>query len=322
MLSNPTTFVLGAGASSPYGFPLGGQLTDFLQQESAWPDELGPFLRDEFRWNGDHVKRFKTAVRQAAAPSIDLFLAKRAEYADAGRALIAYHILQAENDNALIRTQPVEQDWLRYLWQNMLEGCENAVEFKQKNAVSFVTYNYDRSVERTFSIRLSNLYAEVSKKAEIADALASVEVVHVHGSLGPLPDFVRHPNGNHLGFGDRTNKFVRLLPVSKGIQLIGEHNGESANYRRARELLAQASRVVFLGFSFHHENVKNLRPPECLVPGQYKPVMATRSGMTEAEFALVARAWPVGKSNAGEHRIEGFDKTAKAFLREHIDRLA
>src|SRR5712692_2519789 len=100
MISTPTVFILGAGASRPYHFPTGPELVDRICQSPS--DEFAPFGVDEKAFQS-----FVNELRSSDHPSVDAFLAHRKEFEDVGKKAIAYKLIECEKDDTLSKTK----DW-------------------------------------------------------------------------------------------------------------------------------------------------------------------------------------------------------------------
>jgi hypothetical protein len=72
MISKPTVFVLGAGASMPYGFPSGKALCNSICNDTRnWPS---------FGIDTDIYHEFATALQTTKQSSVDAFLEHRQEF--------------------------------------------------------------------------------------------------------------------------------------------------------------------------------------------------------------------------------------------------
>ena len=74
----PTVLVLGAGASKPYGFPLGGELKDLIIKQIREPNNdssirLSELLSRQGISRGDQTE-FAERLDQSAHTSVDAFL--------------------------------------------------------------------------------------------------------------------------------------------------------------------------------------------------------------------------------------------------------
>lgn len=181
MITRPTVFVLGAGASCSYGFPSGRELI-FQIYDRVRKKCTGMVAGGVKHWLGfeiDTVLRCAQELVSSEIPSVDLFLENRQEYRDIGKALIATALIPYEGEKRLERRNE-KHEWLEYLFGHMVTKRESF----EGNHVSFITFNYDRSVEQFFSKALTSSFG--LKQAELQEMLKIVPIVHVHGLLGKL----------------------------------------------------------------------------------------------------------------------------------------
>ena len=91
MIKVPTVFVLGAGASMPYGLPSGADLRARICGATIEPERNG--LGQQIMRCGEltvaDVKKFGLAFSRSNIASIDAFLAMRPEYTNIGKVAIA-----------------------------------------------------------------------------------------------------------------------------------------------------------------------------------------------------------------------------------------
>ena len=195
MILKKPVFVLGAGASAPYGFPLGGTLVEQIYRQLETSSAL--LIRvDEMGYPISALHRFRDELAEAAR-GLDAFLEKRQDYLDVGKACIAAALIPFEDESelAIVRsTAQVDEEqhsaavlerrsrrWYHYLFDHMLTGSF------EDNQLAVVTFNFDRSFERAlYRVLRANF-----KGAEenIKRLCASVPIVHIHGRLG-APDWL------------------------------------------------------------------------------------------------------------------------------------
>jgi hypothetical protein len=136
----------------------------------------------------------------------------------------------------------------------MHQGAMSLTEFVERNAVYFVTFNFDRIIEQKFSRSIEALYGG----GDLLARFLSERVVHVHGSVGkppsvPVPD-------------------VWLQQAAKAINIVHDEI-DSALLERVKTLIFEAEVVCFLGFGYNPDNLKKLGlrkpgPPSGL-PGDF-----------------------------------------------------
>ena len=107
-----------------------------------------------------------------------------------------------------------------------------------QNRVSFVTFNYDRSLEHFFRTSLTNSYGKTP--VEVDGALSNTAMIHVHGQLGALKGKDGRPFKPDLSSPDVQN-------AMKDIVIMGDAPHESDEFDKARSLLRRAKHIFFLG---------------------------------------------------------------------------
>lgn len=253
MTENLTCFVLGAGASMPYGFPSGVELKGAIagltasQRMSVRFRSLRDFeLARELQKNEftqDEIKGFGDTLIRSPKYSIDSFLEGRPEFVKIGKTAIAMTIGYCEM-KAVDRIGVInEDDWLQYLYNNVGTSVEALVKSKLK----FITFNYDRSLEH-WLIGAAKIDSGLDGPG--AERLVSeLGIVHVHGTVG------RH----EFGVDIKEVPWCKVANEEGGISLVSEESiDQSSLFKSARAYIRRASRICFLGFGYHKENVRRL----------------------------------------------------------------
>jgi len=108
--------ILGAGASSPCGYPLGAALVDAITSELASPKEsvLGRQLLD-MRHTVEEIELFSAKLQASQMYSIDAFLAQRPEFLLIGKRCIVSILSRFEKAEHLLTVG----DWYKYLWNKV-----------------------------------------------------------------------------------------------------------------------------------------------------------------------------------------------------------
>src|SRR5688572_12345274 len=101
MIRDKTIFVLGAGASKPYGYFTGAELRSNICKRLA---SMNSDIYGLLRFAGgdpDLAEEFGKAFHFSKVESIDSFVAKNKKYERIAKAMIAYELLPHENPGNL-----------------------------------------------------------------------------------------------------------------------------------------------------------------------------------------------------------------------------
>ncbi len=309
MIGRRTVFVLGAGASKPYGFPLGNDLTtEILNGLERGKDLRLKLLNADFR-EGD-INDFQLRLREAGGRSIDFFLEGQSdELVSIGRVAIGLSIVRAEHEchgkGLLVREPPATDPWLTYLWERIRPG--STVKTLADNQISFITFNYDRTLEEFFTTVIKSNFPELPTREAARKVLdRAFPIVHLHGAIAEdgIPFGRDYDTISHSGILSRkTGEGLRLMNDATGPdrkQLDASHN-----------LLRSAEQVCFLGFGFHRWNTERLEL--ATLKEEQIPIFgsAFEMGGTELRAAnkWVGRSWKAGQTN----------QRCAEFLRQNVD---
>jgi hypothetical protein len=239
-----TVLILGAGASSPLGFPLGGGIRNEIIEQLQNPGQS--WLAKHLEVVGFDVERLKQFRRQfllSQIPSIDGFIQAREEWEREGKAAIAAILLKAEAASK-------EQMFLTPDWYQTLFLALKDRENLWADHLSIITFNYDRSLE----VYLVNaLNAAVREDCSVLEErVKKLKILHFYGSLGDI--WTERATGVEYGY----NNVGRIIPAIASIHLIGRSEGAKASADEAQSLIRASQAVYFLGFGYDHENLKRL----------------------------------------------------------------
>lgn len=260
MITKPTVLVVGAGASVPYGFPTGKELTARIV--TTLMDE-GPHqgmnrclerMAAKSRSTVD-LTAFGERLKSSGLSSIDAFLQfeHNESLGPAAKAAVAWHIGQCEEEK---KCGLVEEngDWLQYLFDMLVEGATTADALGQ-NRVTIVTFNFDRVIEARWKRVLSSIYPPSALPA----AYASLPVIHVHGS--PYGDTINLENLDSHPVGDPITDAI-VFEAAERIYFIHDRAEPPP---QALAALRSAQVVCFLGLSYADLNLKRLSLPDVLM---------------------------------------------------------
>jgi hypothetical protein len=306
MITLPTVLVLGAGASADYGFPLGrGLLLQVCRSLGVRHKDVGlkKTLLDLGFARGE-IGAFAAELRFSMQPSVDAFLENRPEYMDVGKAAIAGCLIPCENLRRLFHRSDEKLTWYEYLLNQMRASID---EFKS-NQISFVTFNYDRSLEYFFYTALESTYGMGEERA--VELLSSIPIIHVYGQLG-LPHYLSE-NGRTYG-SEVTQETIEKCVAE--IKIIPELADETEEFRQAHKLISKAKRLCFLGFGYHRTNVLRLRVNEKF-PGNM--LLGSAYKMEDDERRRIKGLFgPFFKAPKKGFRLGSAHEDALNFIRKH-----
>jgi hypothetical protein len=300
MISTSTVFVLGAGASVPYGFDTGQDLLERARALSV--DKIAELIAPLPRYGAQPLQ---DALVHTGDLSIDAMLETRGNIQAPGKALIARLLLEQERV-ALINRHTSARGWYRTLFSAMdAPSPEQALAQK----VRFVTFNYDRSLE----FCLAHAWRVKFNPDQLVDPAGLRRLfIHVHGQLGFLPEVGGEGQAIHYGgaAGGITESDVN--GASHAIKIVSEPNPNEPQFVEARNAIGEADRIVFLGFGFSPRNLERLQLSSHMKPGA--AIYACATGFTENRMIMYIRrpleSW-VGRV-IGREQDDAYE-----FLRQH-----
>lgn len=244
MITRPILFVLGAGASAHLGYPTGrGMLDIIIENLTTQTLATEPLLQMlGFGHTGEQIDQFVGALARSGQDSVDAFLEYRPEFMEIGKLAIAQTLIPYEDEDRLFIPK---NNWYLYLYNHLKAPLNKFAD----NAVSFITFNYDRSLEQFLFTALLNAYGATWH--EVSEVLDQIPIIHVHGQLGDLPwkGGLRYENV----FDDAQTK-----ARAKDIKIIHENIDADAEFGVAQNMIDGTPNVHFLGFGYHETNMKRL----------------------------------------------------------------
>jgi hypothetical protein len=277
-----TVLILGAGASCEAGLPVGADLLtavcrlvdiEFEGDRLARGDVMiANALISQLEsgapsatWSRylDAAKQIVASSRQALSidnvidaledPCIELV----------GKLAIARAILKAEEESVFFKSPKYDRgsidldkfrpSWYSHLSKLLTENVRRSQVDNIFHNLEIINFNYDRCLEQYLPFSLANYYGIPVRDAR---AVTAGLVVHrPYGVVGELPwqegDVAKVP------FGATTPEF--LVESARQVRTFTEQVEEGTQVAAIRQSLANAERIVFLGFAFHRQNLALLR---------------------------------------------------------------
>lgn len=342
MIEVPTVFILGAGASSPYGYPLGNTLVSNIAKALL---DIEPqremILAGYSPKNQNAFKQFNFDLTVGEPGSIDTFLQRRPEYTSIGKYLIARIInaIYKSHIDGIELAKTNKMHWYSY-FKNLLFGASYEDTCK-KNKVKIITFNYDVFLERyLYETLCVNFGVGVPK-----EFFENIEFIHIHGCLKKLPwekDHLEPMIGEDNTWYSATNKLLEpklsqlfqlrhmglnvtdrdLLAtehiekhhrMATGIKLF--HEGDNADILvRVKQTIQQSKQIYFMGFGFLKENMEKLGfvPDQENIPQMFsgKTFFASSFGKKDSEWRGIRKQFfprakfPLDKLGSSDPRID------------------
>jgi hypothetical protein len=314
MLDRSTVFVIGAGVGAGLAMPLGNNLSDLIANDlSISFDEsklvsgsrrVVDALRDLARREKLDFNQMSAAGRMVAGgirytKSIDNYLNAHRDkklIVRVGKIAIVHAIFEAERRSALWVNSSrhpfvfqdeaaMRQSWM-YDFFSLLQ--EQIIESENLNEIfrhlDVINFNYDRCIEHFLFRAIQELYP-TKGEAFVTELINSkLNIIHPYGKVGNLPWQSRQ---NTVEFGEEP--LANLLgPLSQGILTYNEQVEDKEIDTKIRRQIADAERLIFLGFHFHKQNMQLLTAQQRAVD-TVGPVglFATRVGRADEEMHVI-----------------------------------
>jgi hypothetical protein len=262
-MNKDTVLILGAGASYPFGFPSGiGLVREILSLRSTTYNGCTSAI-NALGFSFSQIEQFQTELRLSGLNSIDAFLQRRQDYDKIGKSCIFYILFMKE-----IKSKPFfingEEDYKnKNNWYRLIANSYNRI---LNNKIYILTYNYDRSLEYFL---LQSIKSTYNKKLDEAKALIrnNIEIIHIHGSLGDILSVEE----KSLKYGFDYSKKGRMRDLHQlfnssliqNIKIIHDNDIDKQDQlKKAKEIISQSKKIVFLGFGFDEVNLDRLNIPK------------------------------------------------------------
>ncbi len=314
MITEPTVFILGAGASKPYGYPTAGELRDAIidnflpTYQKVVEERYG--VKDTV--NTNQYKKFKRLIEyfeKSDCKSIDLFLTRNKEFIDNGKFIIAFMIANYEIESSKIsRSSYRQSDWYFELYNEALtDEIINPEELEKffENNITFITFNYDRVLD--YRLYNSVKFSFLNKTDLVPKIFEKYKPLHVYGSILPT-DLIFNSSPK---YGDEGV----IGYIDENYSNISVSYNERSRIEEAQEIIAKSKRIFFLGFGFSKENMDIFNWDEILTEDH--KIYGTVKGIAPKK-KLEIKAYFSVNTSIKEDNIKLYDWDSVKLLKEHL----
>lgn len=340
MLPTSTAFVIGAGSGFDIGMPLGFDLIKMIERNADFKAEHGRIVGDPealiqamfseqvpsaptLRRKQDQqlIYGANMRIRDAAnlVGSIDDYVNLHntdENLVRAAKIQIAYAILASEQRCALRPTQvgynvsdlkKLKKSWMFDFFKMISKPSNSQNPEDVFKNISIINFNYDRCLEQFLISAIGKLYnLEINQAARL---VRDANIIHPYGQVGDLP--IIRPTQDSVEFGDNTS-FQSITRASNLIKTYTEQvNSDVATL--IKNMINNCSRVVFLGFGFHRQNIDLLS-----IAGQgqsHRTIFGTAIGESEQNILEYA----VRLRNIGGAAVPGQRMPGLVYLSKDLD---
>jgi len=338
MFTAPTTFVIGAGCSREYQFPLGVGLRDEIadmltnvgfDRPSGYDDGVwfgfsdgkdGAFNRAITNIAGQHhfqewyrvAQQMGRGLRHAS--SIDRYLDHHSDdevMVRIGKMAIGRRIIKAESNSTLrvrdgssLDMDQIHKEngqnphWLNELFLRLQEGIRRGNIDQIFSNITFICFNYDRAIEH-YLHEAVKVFGNLSNRDATA-VMKNLKIYHPYGSLGPLP-WQEEDGSPSIQYGSELDDHRSIQTIGESLRIFTETIEENHEINCIRDAMLNANKIVFLGFSFLQQNIDLIRPRR---RSKVEQIWATSLGMSrwDTDAAQVAVSNMLNGTNSPELR--------------------
>jgi len=295
-----TVFVVGAGGSNVYGYPTGAELTRHIC-DSPRGDQVRYEVLCELAGSKEIFDKFRDRFWYSETYSIDAFLKHNPEFMMIGKYAIAQQLIRFEDEVNLFSKSNNSDHWYRKIFNEMDSMLKSDWLSLPDDQFTIITFNYDRSLRHYLQMKFSNLFRNQLGEQEIREIIRRLHIIHVHGSLGSLP--YDDPKGRP--YGKTLNKEI-VIEAAKFIRLYDDtknHPAADLHIKTIQDRISEANRILFLGFSFHPDNMEILGPLRKPAVQEQPFLITTTIGLSQSERNRISKYGPF--RNLAENREYG-----------------
>jgi hypothetical protein len=207
-------------------------------------------------FSADLIKQFCSELSASNQPSVDAFLEQHkdnTDYENLGKAAIAACLIRFE-DTPAIDSRGNEMKLYEYIWHRATATPATYAA----NALSVLTFNYDRSFDEFLRRSLSASHPEFRTRDKAFEvAVSHLPILHLYGSLGSLIE----SQDSYLKYGGADHPALppTIKAAATRIKLYHQAKLDDASPALIQERIETAETICFLGFGFYPMSIKILQ---------------------------------------------------------------
>lgn len=321
MIKEDTVFILGAGASCPYGYPTGVELRNLIYTSGI--EVIKKIVKTKLKSRRElyrmHTYELGKIIEHSNSDDqidwiIKKFESSKPYLANIGKMLITHFILTSEKESiteeGTLKSNP-EQDWYQELFSTMTKPAPSydaSPELFKRNLVTFFTFNYDRSVDYFFKTKIESYYDFKYYGSHPKHIYSQFKPFHIYGVISNLY------KDDCLHFGNYQNELSVLEKHKDDINLI-RTGYDTLNTIDIQETISEANRIYFLGFGYDERNLQLLGFPKIL--NDRHEIFGTAYEKTQGEIDRIKKSIAGNKSIKTIKRFEIKSFDCLRLLREY-----
>lgn len=278
-------FIIGAGASKPYGFPTGAELMEEIANlEHHHPDNKAtPSESTEFRflaklkqlgYSFEDLEKFTFELLSTGASSIDEFLQSFSpddKHFRLGQYLIYFLISKRESSFVLRKS-----DWIEVLIKYLMD-LKYRDKFLDKPPL-FISFNYDNFLKNKIEFNVQTMY-------RVKDYQFN-NIIHVYGQTSGLNYTQRPTEVNKVDNFDEISSHAKQISLIRGAN---QNLASDSTILKIRQSISEAKKIIILGYGFNKFNNRILFQGESKLKDLVfnNKVIGTGMGLTDGEIALI-----------------------------------
>ena len=265
-----------------------------------------------------NLKEFINDFKRARTDSIDLFLSRNTKHRKFGVFLICLFILNYELNSKFsedFSKEEQDQDWYYHIFNEHLTNDilkKSDLSKFANNNVTFITFNYDRSLENFLFESLRYSFTDMD---EVVKRLVNdTRIIHVYGKIAPL-EWEDNTEGIQLNY--KNNYLIkRTAELVDNIQIIYDMREEVSE--EIQDIISEAREIFFLGFGYGDENLDAINFSKLVKP--YQSVFGTAMDYKRNERdRVVSKILTTARKNGVTgNRFKLEDCDSKMLLRLHL----